>query len=269
MLSAAQLCVASPLFVSVVCSAVLFAVGWNGWPGVVGSSGMEFCEELASGMIKQPANAWSNVGFMVAGIGVGMHAAGVAAGRRLPRARNRMTGNPLYPILYATAAALVGPMSLALHASATTWGGKIDILSMFAWASFCVVYAGARLQGLSDTQFVRGFVAVLALLTTVFLASPIPGSGSVLFGVAVTAFGILEAWNWRRHPEVGIDRRWLFATIAIFGTALFIWWMSRTGNPWCDPHSLLQGHAVWHVLNSFAMVTVYVYFCSEEAPGNT
>jgi hypothetical protein len=31
------------------------------------------------------------------------------------------------------------------------------------------------------------------------------------------------------------------------------WWLGRTGGPWCDPDSLLQGHAAWHVLTALAL----------------
>jgi hypothetical protein len=31
------------------------------------------------------------------------------------------------------------------------------------------------------------------------------------------------------------------------------WWAGRTASPWCDPDSLLQGHAAWHLLGAFAL----------------
>jgi hypothetical protein len=31
------------------------------------------------------------------------------------------------------------------------------------------------------------------------------------------------------------------------------WWAGRTAGPWCDPDSLLQGHAAWHLLTAFAL----------------
>jgi hypothetical protein len=41
----------------------------------------------------------------------------------------------------------------------------------------------------------------------------------------------------------------LAATVA--GAAY--WWLGRTGGTWCDPDSLLQGHAAWHVLTAVAL----------------
>ena len=31
------------------------------------------------------------------------------------------------------------------------------------------------------------------------------------------------------------------------------WWAGRTGSPWCDPDSLLQAHAAWHLLGAAAL----------------
>jgi hypothetical protein len=33
------------------------------------------------------------------------------------------------------------------------------------------------------------------------------------------------------------------------------WWAGRTTSPWCDPDSLLQPHAAWHLLGAFALAT--------------
>lgn len=268
MLAPARLCLAVPVLISVVCTAALFAFGWNGWPGTVGSSGMEFCEALADGLIKQPANTWSNLAFMFAGVWVGYSARAQLSNRQRDTPINRMTTEPLYPILYAGAAALVGPMSMALHASTTTWGGKIDVMSMFAWAAFCLMYAVTRLRDLDRTTFLRGYVAVLTTLTAVFLVSPFYGSGSALFGAAIVAFGAVELWICWQRPDRHADVRWLAASAGLFGLALFVWTLSHTGRVWCDPSSLLQGHALWHVLNGAAMVTVYRFFSSEPDSGS-
>jgi hypothetical protein len=31
------------------------------------------------------------------------------------------------------------------------------------------------------------------------------------------------------------------------------WWLGRTTSPWCDPDSLLQGHAAWHAFTAAAL----------------
>ena len=31
------------------------------------------------------------------------------------------------------------------------------------------------------------------------------------------------------------------------------WWAGRSDSPWCDPDSLLQAHAAWHLLGAAAL----------------
>jgi hypothetical protein len=43
--------------------------------------------------------------------------------------------------------------------------------------------------------------------------------------------------------------------LAVAGTAAgaACWWAGRTAGRWCDPDSLLQGHAAWHLLTAAAL----------------
>lgn len=59
-------------------------------------------------------------------------------------------------------------------------------------------------------------------------------SNVLLIGLLVRAL-----WLLRRQPP--------WAALALLAGARVIWAVTRTGGPWCDPASLLQGHAAWHV----------------------
>jgi hypothetical protein len=43
------------------------------------------------------------------------------------------------------------------------------------------------------------------------------------------------------------------AALAATAAGAACWWLGRTASPWCDPHSLLQGHAAWHLLSAAAL----------------
>jgi hypothetical protein len=43
------------------------------------------------------------------------------------------------------------------------------------------------------------------------------------------------------------------AALALAAAGAAGWWVGRTGSPWCDPDSLLQGHAAWHLLGAAAL----------------
>ena len=43
-----------------------------------------------------------------------------------------------------------------------------------------------------------------------------------------------------------------------------MWNLSKNGTPLCDPHSLLQGHAAWHLLCAVSAYCLYRYWASGE-----
>jgi hypothetical protein len=43
------------------------------------------------------------------------------------------------------------------------------------------------------------------------------------------------------------------AALATAAAGAACWWAGRTASPWCDPDSLLQGHAAWHLLAAVAL----------------
>lgn len=233
-------------------------MGWSGWPGDVGTAGISFCEALRPGPIKQPANTWSNLGFVVVGLSIGFF----AAWRGVEANSNRMRATLLYPTLYASVATFLGPGSMAMHASTTTWGGKIDVFSMYLWLSFVIAYGLVRLYDIEVRLFVVGFVLLGAALgASLFL----PISGSLIFGIGVAVYVMIEFALWRRRRDVIADRRWLAAAAAAFLIAFGVWIPSHTGGPLCNPDSLLQGHAIWHLLDAMAVGCFYVFYRSEAA----
>jgi hypothetical protein len=57
-------------------------------------------------------------------------------------------------------------------------------------------------------------------------------------------------------PWVGwTPRRRTAYRVALAATAAgaACWWAGRTQSPWCDPDSLWQGHAAWHLLTAAAL----------------
>jgi hypothetical protein len=43
------------------------------------------------------------------------------------------------------------------------------------------------------------------------------------------------------------------AAVAAAAAGAVCWWLGRTASPLCDPDSLLQGHAAWHLLAAAAL----------------
>ncbi len=256
-------------------SAILFVVAANaGWPGEPNSclaAGDCFCEAPGPGWVRQPSNTWSNLGFVLVGLVVAWHAAHGPRFGAIGVQGNRMTRGGMYPALYAAIVVFMGPGSMYFHASLTRWGGILDVLSMYLFISFVVTYAIARGWGLSQRGFLLWFVG-----TNVAIGVPqaVFSTSNRVFGYLVTVAIVLEGLlirraggGARRLPRPApIRRRWVMAGAGFFFIALGIWVPSRTGGPWCDPHSLWQGHAAWHLLTAATTACLYVYWRSEDRP---
>jgi hypothetical protein len=135
-----------------------------------------------------------------------------------------------------------------------------------------------------NTASALAYVAVGAWLAGRGLRAG-PGRGPlVAFGLAVTAAGVgsvdyhgpgspaarllhdgslylvvgLVAWRevarWvgrgRLTPRGRVGYR---TALALAAAGAAGWWLGRTASPRCDPDSLLQGHAAWHLLGAAAL----------------
>jgi hypothetical protein len=101
-----------------------------------------------------------------------------------------------------------------------------------------------------------------------------PEHGKTLFaGVVVVTLLVEAAVSYpalRPWSPARIDARrmpWFWAGLGSFAAANVIWNLSRTGGVWCDSLSLVQGHAVWHLLSAVSVGCFYRYL-RDEGPGH-
>lgn len=231
---------------------LMLAVGL-GWLGPDVGRGANFCEVARSGVVRQPANSWSNLGFVVAGLVI---AARVDAASRMPVALQTF---------YACVVVILGPASAAMHATQSSLGGHLDLLSMYLIAGFAFSYAWVRVVRRGPSAFAVAYIAcVLACELAGLWTRPIPVvqyAGNVAFGLLLIAAVVMETVLWRRG-ETQRTISFGFAALASMLVAFFIWNMSQHG--WCSPESLLQGHGVWHVLCAVSAYFLFRLYASER-----
>jgi hypothetical protein len=241
--------------------------GWEGTPDGCLVDGQCFCERDRGGLLRQPANTLSNLGFVAAGLAIAWisdvqwrRRDASSLSRPRPRARNRMTGTRFYPGFYAAMTALLGPGSMALHASLTRWGSVLDLVSMNVFIGFVFSYALVRWQGLGTRAFLLSFGLLNAVLLAIKL---IHGRGSAAFGVLALASLAVEL-QIRRSRPVRADGRFLAAAALTFIASFGVWLGSHNDGPLCLPDSWLQGHAVWHLGCAASTLLLFFYMRSER-----
>jgi len=200
-----------------------------------------FCEGLRDSLILQPANAWSSLAFVVVALWVAARLArGVRSGKTVLARED--TG------LFLGALVLVGLGSAFYHASLTFIGQVFDVSGMYLVATFILLHRLGPRWGISPFRSVLGFVLVNAALMTAQVTAP---------SLRRTVFGLLLlsalAVEWRGSRA---GRRWLARGAFLMALAFLIWVVDR-GRLACDPGSLFQGHAVWHLLGALAAACLY------------
>lgn len=253
-----------PWAVAAVSLGAFFVLGLGGWPGEFARAGGMFCEAFRSTWVKQPANTWSNLGFVAAGLWMARRAGGGVA---WPAAgRNLFMRSPTMPVVYATLVVFLGPGSMLMHGSGRAWGATADVVSMLLWIAFPVAYGAVRAFGGGERAFWTIYLALALGLGVPRMLGVLPFSGTLAYMVLIPGIVVFETLAGRR---AGVNRewRWLLGATASFGVAFIVWRLSHTDAPLCDPHSLVQGHAIWHLLCAVSTLGIFLFYVTEDEAG--
>lgn len=241
---------------------VLAATRW-GWLGPDVGRGSGFCEAEQPGWVRQPANTWSNLGFVLAGLAVAWY-----AGDRL-RLGLTLGAHPALATAYAVLVVLLGPGSMAMHATQSRVGGHLDLLSMFLVSGFALAYAAMRVwrrgPGFLAVAFPVLVVVGMAIYLTGGSVPLVNHAGNAAFSVMLLLAIALEVVLWTRR-EVRQDAAFGLAAVSTLVLASTVWRFGRRGHPWCDPEALFQWHGLWHVLCAVAAYLLFRHYAAERGP---
>jgi hypothetical protein len=247
------------LLAAIVCQAAYFAWYMAGFPG---HPIHVFCEIDSGGFFRQDANSVSALLFVYIGLAIAWRA-GRRKAENLPAPPNPMTRSDFYPGVYALATIILGYGTVAMHGSLTSFGGFLDVSSMYIWVAFCVCYALIRIVRRGPILFLILYAALSAYLIQSTWRGRLPVEEA--FGGLILLAVMLElAYRIINRKRVRFENRWVLYTGISFFTAFGIWNLSLRGRPFYYPDTLLQGHAVWHILCAVATWTIYRYYRSEQ-----
>lgn len=253
------------LLITAVLSAALVAVTLVGlslvpastWDGMRPATCLPtacFCEApLLTQSIRQPVNAVSSLAYILPGMWILVTAGQIAAGVIFGTGHRIMMG---------LSAIVIGVGSAFYHGSLTFVGQFFDILGMYLFAALLLIYALQRLYRWSFTTTALVYVVFNVTLTVVQIG--VPDTRRYVFGIVLALALLAEAVVWFVLRPVR-NYAWFWAGIGAFAVAMVVWVLDLTGTV-CDPSSVIQGHAVWHVLGAVAVFCTWKWHDSEPAP---
>lgn len=211
---------------------------WSSYlPGTI-----SFCEERLCAWVVEPANTWSNIGYLIVGLLIARHA--------------HKQSNSYFHFFSITSVYLFFGSSL-FHATGTFWGEFLDVSAMFLLSLAMLSINIKRWKNLSLQTtykiFGVGFVTSVGLLLWI---KPI---GIPLFAAQIISALVLEYYLYRSGSKAGNYRRF-WQALGFFALAFFCWILdiSRIA---CIPHNhYFTGHSAWHLLNAFTIYYLYLFY---------
>jgi hypothetical protein len=234
---------------------LLFALGpdWSVYAPASCKATRCFCEAPRLGaLVLQPANSWSSYGYAFAGM------------LMIVLAR-RPDGNSAFgcgaATLFGATAVFVGLGSALLHATLNLWGQFFDVAGMYLTSGFMLIYGLARWRVWNRRNAIPAYLGLLAVLLVVLYT--MPEMRRWLFAVILIAAIAVELVLARpRRP--GVQIKHYVTGMGLTALAFAIWNLDQHGLA-CRPESLIQGHAIWHLLGAVATWLTFLYYRSEHA----
>lgn len=211
---------------------------WTDWQPAT----MKFCEELLCGNIRQPANTFSNIGFVICGLII-MWREGFKS------------WTPYH--MMGLAAVSIGITSGIYHASMVFFWQFFDLSSMFMLVLLPLSFNLVRIGWIKSSQFSLAYIITLAF--SMLLLYIIQGKvGEYIFGVQVFMVAGLEYMLYRKGHRPSYPG--MFKALGTLALAFLIW-NGDVHGWWCDPtNHYLQGHAIWHLMCALSIWFVYGFY---------
>ena len=211
------------------------------------------CEALRDGLIAQPINTLSSLAFGAVGLWL------------LLRGWRRPPGSRLYTMVFGASFVLVGLGSVAFHGPQVSGSRWLHDWSIATAVAFVAAYDLAVARRWPAKTMMPIYLGTITGVGIVLAAAP--DSSEPIVGALAAAVVASEVYVHRavELPRPDPTSRVLYGTAAVaFVAALVLNFLGRTGAPWCDPESLAQGHAAWHVLASLAAAAFAVPFLERD-----
>ncbi len=245
---------------------------WENW-NLAGGNTFHFCEtNRMEQLVRQPSNTWSNLGYFVVGLfalTLGIHDLKYSERKK---SDNFLVRYPIFSILFGLSAIYLFLGSFLYHASLTVFFQKLDQAGMYSVAVMVLafnlykIFPLIRIRGKYKSShalivaFAVGFNYLL--YSTLFTINI-----NILYPSLVTIVFLTSCYYLMFISREHYFTNYMWAAFSMLMLATIIWLLDRS-NTVCNPDSIFQGHALWHLLTAASIFFIYLYYRSGTVPLN-
>jgi hypothetical protein len=213
-----------------------------------GPPNVKWCEERLCALANEPANTWSNLGYIAVGVFIW--------------ATSSRSLSPLGKA-FGIFVALMGLFSLVFHATNNYATQILDFVGMYLYAFLLLVLNLFRLGVVSRRTVLPLFLGLVVLATAMIPLSRavgFPYQLIVFFAAVVIAVTELVQQRRGRRSGASWTARPFWIALGLFLVAVSFSIMDARRIV-CFPEShVFQGHAMWHVVGAAAVYASFVYY---------
>jgi len=215
-----------------------------------GAPNIKWCEQTLCQFISEPANTWSNLGFLMVGILIYVYAT---------KNKHPWSLKQFGPIVF-----IMGSLSFIYHFSNFYLTQILDFVGMFFFVGWALGRNLIRIGKLKPQQLIPFNLIYSAVLTVIMHLMYI---NEIKFQVLIIISGLLIiATEFAARKVNKVDYKWFFITLGLLIVA-FSFSLSDIEHFWCNPENhgwFEQGHAIWHWTCSTAMFALYLFQSQEK-----
>jgi hypothetical protein len=210
---------------------------WSSFP----QTGLEFCEANLCAWLKEPANALSNVAYIVVGLIILVSA----------KSQHRR-----FIAWIGIVSIVTGLGSGFYHASGLRIAGLADYLGMFLGTGIMTALNVRRWLAPSPRVLYTVFWGTTGSLLALSLL--VPGTERWVYILAMPCC-VIEGGLFFRDKKITDYRNYLLAWLFVLVGVVF-WWLDISG-VLCEPDNhWLQSHALWHIATAVSFYFFYRFY---------
>lgn len=210
-----------------------------------GPPNVNWCEPTQCALINEPANAWSNLALLLAG---------VLIITKLNQTKEKVIRD------FGWAVFVTGFFSFTYHATNNYFSQFFDFLGMYLSTSLPLAIQTQRLRGKNPRDYHAFFWFYMFGSTCMFWFFH-------LWGIAIQHTIILQVVSMLVLEIVCRAREGKLSQMKYFWGSLLLMGIAQTFSQldikriWCEPENVfLHGHAIWHVFSAAGMVMLALHY---------